>query len=270
MAPLDFSALTELFGAPFLTGALLSISLSILGCFLRLRDEWLAALGLPHMAAAGGVLGMALGMPVLAGSALVTGAAAALKSLLPGGSNSHYALMLILGWGAALMLSANVHQGSVIAEGLLRGQLYFSSHGHLYGALILLLAIMTGLKWLTRRLLTERFFPDHFPANGQARWPHGLIYQGCVVAAVVLGTQAMGAFPVFALLFIPPWVAFAFARGWRQGMTVSVLLGLSVYTLAFLIAIGVDQPFGPTLTLMLAATSPLRLLAPVIYRYRRS
>ncbi|MFO7786744.1 MAG: metal ABC transporter permease [Halospina sp.] len=270
MASLEFSALTELFGAPFLTGALLSISLALLGCFLRLRDEWLAALGLPHMAAAGGVLGMALGLPVLVGSALATGAAAAIKSLLPGGSNSHYALMLILGWGAALMLSANVHQGSVIAEGLLRGQLYFSSHGHLYGALALLLAVLAGLKWLTRRLLTERFFPDHFPANGQARWPHGLVYHGCVVAAVVLGTQAMGAFPVFALLFIPPWVAFALARGWRQGVIASVLLALGLYVAAFLVAIGVDQPFGPTLALMLVAVTPLRLVVPFICRYRTS
>lgn len=268
MAPLDPGVLAELFGVPFATGALLTISLALLGCFLRLRDEWLAALGLPHIAAAGGVFGLALGAPPMLGGGVATATAAGIKSLMPGGSNSHYALMLVLGWGASLMLSNNIHQGSVVAEGLLQGQLYFSSAGHLYGALALFAMLLASMGWLSRCLLTDRFFPDHFPANGRARWPHGLVYHGMVVAMVVLATQALGAFPVFALLFIPPWIAFSLARGWWWGMGLSVILGFGLYLAAFLLAIGVDQPFGPTLALMLAGASPLRLLAPIISRYR--
>ena len=34
----------DIFLIPFLTGLCLALALPILGCFLRLRDEWLAAL----------------------------------------------------------------------------------------------------------------------------------------------------------------------------------------------------------------------------------
>ncbi|KAB2921217.1 MAG: ABC transporter, partial [Dechloromonas sp.] len=44
---------SELFLVPFLTGLLLAVVLPLLGCYLRLRDEWLAALAYAHVTAAG-------------------------------------------------------------------------------------------------------------------------------------------------------------------------------------------------------------------------
>ena len=44
---------SDLFLLPFLTGLCLALILPALGCFLRLRDEWLAALAYAHVAAAG-------------------------------------------------------------------------------------------------------------------------------------------------------------------------------------------------------------------------
>ena len=49
---------TEIFLIPFLTGLGFAILLPVLGCYLRLRDEWLAALAYAHVAAAGALLAL--------------------------------------------------------------------------------------------------------------------------------------------------------------------------------------------------------------------
>ena len=53
---------TDLFLMPFLTGLGLALLLPVLGCFLRLRDEWLAALAYAHVAAAGALLALDVGV----------------------------------------------------------------------------------------------------------------------------------------------------------------------------------------------------------------
>ena len=57
----------ELFLLPFLTGLGLAVLLPVLGCYLRLRDEWLAALAYANVAAAGALLGLVGGLPPAAG-----------------------------------------------------------------------------------------------------------------------------------------------------------------------------------------------------------
>jgi len=178
--------------------------------------------------------------------------------------------MLILGWGGGLFLAANIHQGAVVGEGLLRGQLYFSGPMHLFTTLTVSGLFLATLPWLNRRLLTQRFFPDHFSANQKASWTHEAWFHLLLVATVVPGTLAMGALPVFALFFVPAWVAFPLARGWKQGLFFCVGIGVLAYLSAFFLAIVIDQPFGPTLTLILALTAVLRLLPLIIYRCRRS
>ncbi|TVP59487.1 MAG: ABC transporter [Halomonadaceae bacterium] len=257
---MDLEMLTELFRVPFITGLLLTVVITLTGAWLRLREEWLAGLGLPHIAAAGGVLGTLIGLPVTLSAFLATGAAAGVKTLAGKASNNHFALMLILGWGAALMLAANSYQGEMIGEGLLRGQIYFSTLNHLYGVLGLGLLVLCSFSWLNRRLLVQQFFPDHHSANQIASWPHELLFAVILVSAVVLGTLSLGALPAFALFFVPSWVAFGLAAGWKQGLILSLIIGISAYIAAFLLAILLDQPFGPTLTLLLSAVCLLRLI----------
>ena len=61
---------SDLFLLPFLTGLCLALILPLLGCFLRLRDEWLAALAYAHVAAAGALLALVGGiLPAFGGMA---------------------------------------------------------------------------------------------------------------------------------------------------------------------------------------------------------
>ncbi|TDT44068.1 zinc transport system permease protein [Halospina denitrificans] len=263
MDGIDIATLRELFILPFLTGLVLAVLLPLLGCYLRLRGEWLAALGFSHIAAAGSVLGLPLGLPTTLTATVATTLAALANALIARMGNSQFALMLVLGWAGALFLAANTNQGEVISEGLLRGQLYFSTAGHLVGALITLAGFLLSLHWLNRRLLIQRFFPDYYAANGRTNWHHELLFVVLLVPAVVLGTLAIGALPAFALFFVPAWVAFGLVRSWKHGLWLSAIIGASVYLLAFFIALLMNQPFGPLLALLLALTSVLRLVGPI-------
>ena len=53
-----------LFLLPFVNGLLLALLLPLLGAFVRLREEWLASLGLAQVSAAAVVLGAILVEPV--------------------------------------------------------------------------------------------------------------------------------------------------------------------------------------------------------------
>ena len=65
--------ISELFLIPFLTGLGLAVLLPLLGCYLRLRDEWLAALAYSHVAAAGALLALVGGLPPALGGIAAAG-----------------------------------------------------------------------------------------------------------------------------------------------------------------------------------------------------
>ena len=72
------AVLDPLFFTPFVTGLLFAAVLPVLGMYLRLREEWLAALSFAQLAAAGSLVFAVLDWPVLAGGLVTAGTAAAL------------------------------------------------------------------------------------------------------------------------------------------------------------------------------------------------
>ena len=85
-----------LFRVPFFTGLLLAGLLPLIGMYLRLRHEWLAALAFAQMASAGALLAMVAGWPMLAGGVLAAFLAALAKGLMARAGASAYALMMLL------------------------------------------------------------------------------------------------------------------------------------------------------------------------------
>jgi zinc transport system permease protein len=248
----------RMFLLPFVNGLLLAILLPLLGAWIRLREEWLAALGLAQVAAAGVVVGALFmepgGLVALAAAAL----AAAAKAFLGRSGNDAYAVMILLGWSVALIGAAFTAHGDELGRALVQGQLYFTGAGHLQGILALALVSAALLPWLSPRLLLGRFFPDHFRANGKANPHHDLVFDVLVAITLALSATAIGVMAAFALVFVPPWVAFRFAHGWSRTLAWSVGLGVLAYLVAFVAAIRLDQPFGPVLVVALLLLAPLR------------
>jgi zinc transport system permease protein len=251
----------RMFLLPFVNGLLLAILLPLLGAWIRLREEWLAALGLAQVAAAGVVLGAIfvepVGLVALAAAAL----AAAAKAFRGRAGNDSYAVMILLGWALALIGASFSAHGDELGRALVQGQIYFTGSGHLQGIVALSAVSAALLPWLSPRLLMGRFFPDHFRANGTPNPHHDVAFDVLVAITLALSATAIGVMAAFALVFVPPWVAFRFAHGWRRTLGWSVGLAVLAYLGAFVAAIRLDQPFGPVLVVALLLLAPVRVFA---------
>ena len=244
---------SELFLVPFLTGLCLAILLPLLGCYLRLRDEWLAALAYSHVAAAGALLALVTAMPPAVGGIAAAGLAGAGKRFfaakLAGGAS--YALLLLGGWAVAVLLAANHPMAERLGHALFDGQLYFSSSEQLWLVAVCSLMALLLLRKLTSNLLLAHVYPDFFRIRGLPAWPTQTGFDLLAALVLALATMSMGVMGAFALVFIPPWLAFRRGRNWRAGLWLALAIGLLAYIAAFIVALGLDQPFGPVLALVL-------------------
>ena len=165
--------LSDLFLIPFLTGLVLAILLPLLGCYLRLRDEWLAALAYSHTAAAGALLALVVALPPAVGGIAAAGLAGAGKRLfagkLAGGAN--YALLLLGGWAVAVLLAANHPMAERLGHALFDGQLYFANSEQLGLVAVAGLFALLILYRLSKHLLLAHLYPDFFRIRGLPAWP---------------------------------------------------------------------------------------------------
>lgn len=246
-----------MFRLPFLTGLLLVLVLPQLGLLLRLRQEWLAALGFAHLAGAGGALGALLGLAALPAALGLALAGVLARALVPGRGNDFYALMILLGWALMIIAMAVSRHAHGLGRLLVDGQLYFTHSGHLLATLLLVVALLLALSALMRTLLRRELFPGE-PQRGKLLLAfHLLVALGVALAAMVVGVMA-----AFALLFVPVWAAWQLAGSWRAARWLASGLALVSYLLAFVAALLADLPFGPVFVLALVMLALLaRLLS---------
>jgi zinc/manganese transport system permease protein len=249
---MDLSILTDpIFRAPLVVGLLLACVLPLLGAILMLRGEWLAALGFAQLAAAGTLLGLAIGLPPLSGGLAAAAGAAIAKGVGRVSGNTAYGFMILGGWAALLLIAANSPHGELLGNALVEGQLYFAGRADLTGALLLALISAMALPWLMPRLLRARLLPQYEAANRLPAWRWHLGFDLLVAGAMAVATASMGLMAAFALVLVPAWIAFRIAIGWRRTLAWSSLIGLLAYLSAFTAALLLDQPFGPSLVMVL-------------------
>ncbi|HQX05863.1 MAG TPA: metal ABC transporter permease [Zoogloea sp.] len=240
-----------LFRVPFLTGLLLAGLLPLIGMYLRLRGEWLAALAFAQMASAGALLAMVLGWPMLAGGALAALLAALAKGFAAAAGANAYALMMLLAWGGGVLLVANHPLAEQAGHALFDGQLYFTGEGHLLAVALVCAGAVPVLLRLNRPLLLARFFPEFHQARGLDARPRLMLFDLLAGVVIALATVSIGVMAAFALVFVPPLVAYRFGRSWRFGLGLAAAVGMAGYSLAFALSLAFDQPFGPVCALLL-------------------
>jgi len=251
-----------LFRVPFATGLLLAAILPLIGMYLRLRNEWLAALAFAQMASAGALVAMVLDGPMLAGGVLAALLAALVKGLLARAGASAYALMMLFAWGGGVLLVANHPLAEQAGHALFDGQLYFTGEAHLLVTALAAVVVLPALAWLSRPLLLARFFPEFYRARGQNERPRLLLFDLLAGLVVALATVSLGVMAAFALVFVPPLFGWRFGRGWRSALVLAALAGMGGYSVAFALSLGLDQPFGPvcaSLLVMLIVVTGVKL-----------
>jgi zinc transport system permease protein len=246
-----------LFRVPFVAGLMFAATLPLLGMYLRLREEWLAALAFAQVAAAGALAAAIQGLPVSLGSFGAAGAAAAAKSWLFRSGNNGYALLMVTGWGAAILMLANAPMADQLGQALFDGQLYFAGVEQLGSAAAFSLTALGALRWLSRKLLLEHMFPDFFHASGQSARAYHLSFDLLVAAGIALATASIGVMAAFSFVFAPSMIAWQWGQSWKIALGVSVAFGLASYVVAFELALRIDQPFGPVLVLCLVVAAVL-------------
>ena len=266
---MDLSSIVDpIFRIPFFVGLVLTVAIPPLGCYIRLRDEWLAALGLSQMAAAGALVGGLMGMPPLVGAFGVTGLAAVWKGRLARAGNDLYAFGISAGWAAVLLVAANVTHGDEITHGITDGQLYFATSGHLAGAAILLVVTTAILATASRPLLMARLMPERYTANQAPVWLLNALFDLLVAGAIAVTTTVIGVVGTFTLVFIPASLVFRVVSGWRRAIMFSVVIGVVSYVPAFTGAILLDQPFGPVLVVALLVAEGLVVAVYSLFAHR--
>ncbi len=150
-----------------------------------------------------------------------------------------------------MLLVANHPLAEQAGHALFDGQLYFTGEGHLLATALAALVVLPMLACLSRPLLLARFFPEFYRARGQSERPRLLLFDLLAGLVVALATVSLGVMAAFALVFVPPLLAWRFGRGWKSGLALAGMAGMGGYTLAFALSLGLDQPFGPVCALLL-------------------
>lgn len=252
--------LDPLFRTPFFVGLILSAMLPLLGNLLRLRDEWLAALGLAYLAGATGLIGLAFGIPAVLGAPLGALGGAAVKAFGRYHGNTVYALMVLVGWCTTMLVAANSPLGNVVGDELIEGQLYFAGSIHLAAAATVAAIAGSALVLITHPLIRARLAPRFERANRLPAWRWHLSFDAIVALGLAVGAGTLGLLGAFAMAFIPPLIAFRLAPSWRRCQILSVGVGVATYVVAFACALVLDQPFGPTLVAVLVAVTFIALM----------
>ena len=249
-----------LFRLPFFAGLVAATVAAVIGLYLRLRAEWLAALGFAHVAGAGGVAGLLLGATPLLAALGASALAVAVKGALQRTGNDVYAWLILFGWATMMVGASFSHHAKMLGDTLLEGQLYFAGPPELWATLAVACATALLLPLLSRRLLRQRLFPGHDAANGLRAWPVTVGFDLLAAATIAVSALVMGVMAAFALVFMPAWVAFGVAGGWRRAVAWTAGLAGGVYTGAYVAAMAADLPFAPVLVGLAALLAPLRLL----------
>lgn len=253
-----------LFYMPWLTGLFLSLFLPLLGLYLRLRDEWLAAFGLAQMSAASGLIGFGLGVPVIVGGP-IGGAIMAVIKHLTNTNNTAYAFMIIAGWSLTFLVAANTALGESLGHALIEGQLYFVQSRDAIISGILCGAGCLIVRLLSKPLLRARLFPHYEQLNETKTFRWHLGFDLLVAITMGVATACVGLMTAFAMVFIPAWLAFKLATSWQASIFIALVFNVIGFILGFSAAVILDQPYGPAqvavylvLTVMLLGVNKLR------------
>ncbi|MBX9962260.1 MAG: metal ABC transporter permease [Burkholderiales bacterium] len=253
---MNWTAMFEpMFFMPFATGLLVAAVLPILGMYLRLREEWLAALAFAQLAAAGSLAAAIAGAPVLVGGLALSGVAAAAKAWIARNGNNGYAILMVAGWGASVLMLANAPLADHLGHALFDGQLYFTDAHNLWSMAAFALVGGLTMRWLSHKLLFERMFPDFFRASGLSATRYHLLFDLLAAAGLALATASVGVMAAFTLVFVPTMIAYQWGRSWRQSLAIAVVIGVVAYVVAFQIALVQDQPFGPVLVVTMVSAA---------------
>jgi zinc/manganese transport system permease protein len=170
--------------------------LPVLGCFLRLRDEWLAALAYAHVAAAGALLALVGGaMPAARWHGRRWRWPVPASDYLPAAGRWCGICLAAAGrLGGRRAAGCQPAAGRAPGHALFDGQLYFSGGEQLWLVAVCSLMALLLLRKLANNLLLAHVYPDFFRVRGLPAWPTQTGFDLLAALVLALATMSIGRF----------------------------------------------------------------------------
>jgi len=214
MTPLtEYIEVVKLLAPSLATAAAVGVAGSIVGVFVLLRREGLAALAMPHVVAVGAAIGMRMAWPTLppALAAVVVAVLLLVWSKRRGANNWLLPSLYIAGLSLSFLIIANSGQHVAELQALFTGidVAVAPQQAYLAVPIRLLAGLTCAVLWRRWLLLAQAAPTSEVAGLRPSRWEIGFL---CLLALVLLvGTNALGAVMVIAMLFLPgaailPWV----------------------------------------------------------------
>jgi ABC-type Mn2+/Zn2+ transport system permease subunit len=195
------------------TAAAIGVAGSLVGVFVLLRREGLVALAMPHVVAVGAAVALRMGWPTLPPALGAVALAVLLLVWSKRRGASHWLLpsLYVAGLSLSFLIIANSGQHVAELQGLFTGVDVAVAPEQAYVAVPVLLAagLVCATLWRRWLLLSQAAATAEVAGLRPSRWEVGFV---CLLAVVLLvGTSALGAVMVIAMLFLPgaailPWV----------------------------------------------------------------
>jgi ABC-type Mn2+/Zn2+ transport system permease subunit len=209
----EYVEVIKLLAPSLATAAAVGVAGSVVGVFVLLRREGLVALAMPHVVAVGAAVGLRMGWPGLppALGAVVVAVLLLVWSKRRGANHWLLPSLYVAGLSLSFLIIANSGQHVAELQALFTGIDVAVSPGHAYLAVpvLLLAGLACAALWRRWLLLSQAATTAEAAGLRPGRWELAFL---CLLAVVLLvGTNALGAVMVVAMLFLPgaailPWV----------------------------------------------------------------
>lgn len=240
----EYIEIVELLWPSLVTAAAAAIGGSLVGTFVQLRREGMAALALPQVVAIGAALGLRWGVPTL-GPALVTAALAVmLLAWSKGHGANHWVLPSLFVAGLSLSFLIIANSGAHVAElqNLFTGIDVSVAPGTamIVAPVVLAAGLTCAFLWRRWLLLAQ------MPAVSELAGLHptrGDVLFLCLLATVLLfGTSALGAVMLLAMIFLPAATVLPWTRRIPTALVAGPAVGLLSLAIGFVLSIEMTWP----------------------------
>ena len=251
--------LTDLLTLTFLQRALLAAALTgglcaVIGVFVVLRGLAFIGAGTAHAAFAGVTLAYLLGLPPMALAIAFGLATVWITGVLEERGRMKLDVSIGIFYTATMALA-------ILFIGLMKTY-NAEVYGYLFGSILsvtpdelwfmgLLVVVVVGLVTLFSK---EFFFIAFDQAMAEAAGVPArrlfFLLLSLVALTIVVSLKTVGAILVFALLLIPPSIAYQLTSSLRRMMAYSIVTGIGVSCLGVLLSFRFDLPAGPAIVLL--------------------
>jgi zinc/manganese transport system permease protein len=230
------------------TAVAVGIAASLVGVFVLLRREAMVALAMPHVVAVGAAIALRIGWPSLppALGAVIIALLLLVWSKRRGESNWLLPSLYIAGLSLSFIIIANSGQHVAELQALFTGiDVAVTPHqAYLAIPIVLVAGLVCAMLWRRWLLLSQAPATAEVAGLHPSRWEISFL---CLLAIVLLvGTNALGAVMVIAMLFLPAAAVLPWARRVPLALLGSALLSLILLFVGLVFSVKYNLPLSQT------------------------